>query len=214
MKLIAAGCSFVYGNELSDIGEIADRPSQLSFPALLAQQHNLEYVCVAVPGGGNDTAVRRVVETVTGKEEIVVVNWTFADRHEFYFEREGWQNIIPTKNMFCKEFFTGVQSEYSVYHTVKNIVFLSQYLAKKGVPYVYTFADLKLQYNTTAAEILATEIDDARCFHWNQDTNFLGWAIKQGFPIGPGSHPLDAAHAQSAELIRPLFSRILNDLHM
>jgi len=214
VRLIAAGCSFVWGNELSDVGEHAAQPSQQTFPALLAQQHGLEYVCVAVPGGGNDTAVRRVVETVTGKDEVVLINWTFADRHEFYFEHEGWQNIIPTKNTFCKEFFTGVQSEYSVYHTVKNMVFLSNYLNKKGVPYVYTFADMKLQYNTTAAEILAAEIDATRCFRWSQDANFLGWAIQQGHAIGPGSHPLDTAHAASAELICPLFSQILNDLHM
>lgn len=214
MKLIAAGCSFVYGNELSDVGEIASRPSQLSFPALLAQQHNLEYVCLGTPGGGNDTAVRRVVETVTGSEEIVLVNWTFADRHEFYFEHEGWQNIIPDKNRFCKEFFTSLQSEYSVYHTVKNMVFLSNYLDKKGVPYVYTFADLLLQYNTPATQILASEIGHKRCFRWSDDANFLGWAIKQGFAIGPGSHPLDEAHAKSAELIDPLFTKILNDIHM
>ena len=214
MRLIAAGCSFIYGNELSDVGEHAAQPSRLSFSALLAQQHGLEYVCLGVPGGGNDTAVRRVVETVTGQDEIVLVNWTFADRHEFYFENEGWRNIIPSKNTFCKEFFTSVQPEYSVYHKVKNIVFLSNYLDKKGVPYVYTFADMKLHYNTTAARILADEIDTTRCFYWSEDANFLGWAKQLDYAIGPGSHPLDAAHAKSAELINPLFSRILNDIHL
>lgn len=214
MKLIAAGCSFVYGNELSDVGEHATHPSELSFPALLAQQHDLEYICLGTPGGGNDTAVRRVIETVTGSTEIVLVNWTFADRHEFYFENEGWRNIIPSKNTFCKEFFTSVQPEYSVYHTVKNIVFLSNYLDKKGVSYVYTFADTKLNYRTDASRILADEIDTTRCFRWSEDVNFLGWAQKMGYPIGPGSHPLDAAHAKSAELIDPLFTRILNDIHL
>jgi hypothetical protein len=91
------------------------------------------------------------------------------------------------------------------------MVFLSNYLNKKGVPYVYTFADMKLQYNTTAASMLADEIDATRCFCWSDDANFLGWAIQQGYAVGPGSHPLEAAHAASAELIRPLFSRILND---
>ena len=214
MRLIAAGCSFVYGNELSDVGEYAAQPSRLSFPALLAQQHGLEYVCLGVPGGGNDTAVRQVIETVTGQNEIVLVNWTFADRHEFYFEHEGWRNIIPDKNRFCKEYFACLSPEYSVYHTVKNIVFLSNYLDKKGVPYVYTFADMKLNYRTDASRILANEIDATRCFRWSEDVNFQGWAVKQGYAIGPGSHPLDAAHAKSAELINPLFSRILNDIHL
>ena len=212
MRLIAAGCSFVWGNELSDVGEIASNPSQLSFPALLARQHGLDYWCCAVPGGGNDTTVRQVIESEPEQGDMVLVNWTFSDRHEFYFENEGWRNIIPSKNMFCKEFFVGVQSEYSVYHTVKNIVFLSNYLDKKGVPYVYTFANMKLQYNTTAAGILANEIDATRCFYWSDRVNFLGWAQKMGYPIGPGSHPLDAAHAKSAELISPLFFRILNDI--
>jgi len=211
MRLIAGGCSLVWGNELGDVGEFAKQPSQRTFPALLAQQHGLEYVCLGTPGGGNDTVVRRVVETVTGKDEIVLVNWTFADRHEFYFHNEGWQNIIPSKNMFCKEFFGSMQSEYSVYHTVKNIVFLSQYLTKKGVPYVYTFADMMLNYNIDAAKILAKEIDSTRCFRWSDRVNFLGWAKESGYAIGPGSHPLEEAHAASAELIRPLFSRILND---
>lgn len=211
MRLIAGGCSFVWGNELSDVGEHAAQPSRLSFPALLAQQHGLEYWCCAVPGGGNDTAVRQVIESEPEQGDMVLVNWTFSNRHEFYFTGEGWRNIIPSKNTFCKEFFTSVQPEYSVYHTVKNIVFLSNYLDKKGVPYVYTFANMKLHYRTDASRILADEIDTTRCFRWSEDVNFLGWAQKMGYPIGPGSHPLDAAHAKSAELIDPLFTRILND---
>jgi hypothetical protein len=214
VRLIAGGCSFVWGNELSDVGEHAAQPSRLSFSALLAQQHGLEYWCCAVPGGGNDTAVRQVIESEPVQGDIVLVNWTFDNRHEFYFTGEGWRNIIPSKNTFCKEFFTNLQSEYSVYHTVKNMVFLSNYLDKKGVPYIYTFADMKLNYRTDASRILADEIDATRCFRWSEDVNFQGWAVKQGYAIGPGSHPLDAAHAKSAELINPLFSRILNDVHL
>ena len=43
IKLIAGGDSFVWGGDLQDA--VANKYSELSWPALLAKQYNFEYIC-------------------------------------------------------------------------------------------------------------------------------------------------------------------------
>jgi hypothetical protein len=80
--LISSGCSFIWGNELSD--STPERPSLQTWPALLAQQKGMEYVCVAKPGGGNQAITRKVIKAVSNTPDVamVAVMWTWTARLE------------------------------------------------------------------------------------------------------------------------------------
>ena len=95
-KLIAGGDSFVYGSELTDCIDKQgnEQVSQLTYPALIAKEANMEYVCVAYPGYSN-SAIRRTVMNACEQHNdigLVIVSWTFSGRYEFRFNNE-WKQI-------------------------------------------------------------------------------------------------------------------------
>lgn len=109
MRLLAGGCSFIWGSELSD-----DRPgaySHKTWPALYAQENSWQYDCVAQPGASNTTIARRVIDRVEQQRpDLVIVQWTFPGRYEFRYSEpidsshyysftpwsmvESWQEIF------------------------------------------------------------------------------------------------------------------------
>lgn len=101
--LVANGCSFTYGSELNDCGK---NPSNLTWSALLAHKHNMEYLCVANPGASNDEITRTTIEKTWPliqhkKDFAVAIMWTFPNRYEFRFESDlgeknkNWFSVSP-----------------------------------------------------------------------------------------------------------------------
>ncbi len=97
MILVAGGDSFVYGAELKD-----QFPgySMSTYPALLAKQNNMEYVCAAWSGNANNAISRMVITTCEQlkekKEKIAaLVTWTFFNRYEFRFNYDTKQKNSP-----------------------------------------------------------------------------------------------------------------------
>jgi len=79
--LLAGGDSFTWGNELSDFN--VDRPSKLSWAALLAKKLNYNYECVAKPGCGNHAIARKIIDYCDANTvDLVTVMWTFPVRQE------------------------------------------------------------------------------------------------------------------------------------
>lgn len=113
--IIAAGDSFIYGNELADC-PTGTSPSKLTWPCLLAKSANMECLNIAVAGAGNESIARNTInacETTTGKQRAVIVQWTFPNRYEFYFDfptgqRSPWYTIgawhVADVNEIQKEF--------------------------------------------------------------------------------------------------------------
>ncbi len=116
-KLIAGGDSFIYGSELSDCVDEngSEHISKLTFPALIAKEQGLEYVCTAMPGYSN-TAIRRNVmnacEIYRSDIDLVIVQWTFSSRFEFRFDNSyadwkqlgSWLTIDDPKEHIDKTF--------------------------------------------------------------------------------------------------------------
>lgn len=90
-KLIAGGDSFIYGSELKD-GYYS--PSQSTYPALIAKELGWDYVCTASPGFANSSIRRTVIDACESAKDtnLVMVQWTFSGRYEFYFNH-GWDQI-------------------------------------------------------------------------------------------------------------------------
>ena len=102
-KFVAGGCSFTFGNELSDdVG--GRRTSKKSWSHLYWQGHDVktDYHCVAWPGSGNSGIARRVFDAVTTHDvDSVVVMWTFTSRYDWAMPRHQtleetrWATISP-----------------------------------------------------------------------------------------------------------------------
>ena len=95
-RLIAGGDSFIYGSELSDCIDQhgIEQVSQLTYPALIAKEVNMEYTCVARPGYSN-AAVRRTVMNACEQYSdiaLVIVSWSFTGRYEFRINQE-WRQL-------------------------------------------------------------------------------------------------------------------------
>jgi len=96
MRLVVGGCSLAWGSELADC-KWPDH-SMSTWPALLAQQANLEYDIVAWPASGNDSIARRVMSRCHQLKEYdkaVVVQWSFQSRYEFRFTYDTRQAFSP-----------------------------------------------------------------------------------------------------------------------
>ena len=100
-KLIAGGCSFTFGHELSDDQE-GKVPSKKTW-AYGLMPTGYDYVCTAHPGSGNSGIARRVFNALANNEDIksVVVMWSFLSRYDWAMPRhrvlEGtrWASISP-----------------------------------------------------------------------------------------------------------------------
>ena len=101
--LLAGGCSFTFGHELSDDIQ-GQKPSENSWAALLAKTEKLEYKSVTYPGSGNSGIARRVFEYITSSEyknTTVAVMWTFTSRYDWamprniMLEKSRWTSITP-----------------------------------------------------------------------------------------------------------------------
>lgn len=97
MILLAGGDSFIYGAELKDQ---LSGPSMSTYPALLAKQNNMGYICAAWSGNANNAITRMIISTCEQlkekKEKIAaLVTWTFVNRYEFRFNYNTRQKISP-----------------------------------------------------------------------------------------------------------------------
>ena len=101
--LLAGGCSFTFGHELSD-DQHGKKPSGKTWSALLANEAGANYFSVAYPGTGNAGIARRVFEYITNNKSediFVAVMWTFTSRYDWamprnaMLERTRWTTITP-----------------------------------------------------------------------------------------------------------------------
>ena len=94
-KLVAGGDSFIYGSELRDCIDSQGREqvSHLTYPALIAKETNMEYVCVARPGYSNAAIRRTVIDACEQNSDVdlVIVSWSFSGRYEFRINKDWTQ---------------------------------------------------------------------------------------------------------------------------
>lgn len=97
MILVAGGDSFIFGAELKDQ---VNSPSLSTYPALLANENNIEYRCAAWSGNANNAITRMTIAACENlkkenKKIIALVTWTFTNRYEFRFNFNTGQKISP-----------------------------------------------------------------------------------------------------------------------
>ncbi len=101
-KIIAGGCSFTLGNELSD-DKNGKTPSKKTWSHGLANGAGAEYVCTAFGGLGNPAIARRTFKALSENTDVtgVIVMWSFLSRYDWAMPRHRmledtrWASISP-----------------------------------------------------------------------------------------------------------------------
>jgi hypothetical protein len=126
---------------------------------------------------------------------------------------------------FAEVFYKHVGStEYwELYSSLKEIVYLQNYLKVKGIPYIFTCADNSVVYNNTVSRndtvinSLLKQIDFLKWFwfpsgeaEWEtkKPRGFYQWALENKYPIG-ATHPLEDAHKDAAMLMQEKFNELV-----
>ena len=207
MKIKSFGCSFVFGSELADSGKT--RPSQLTWPALLAQHVKSDYECYAVPGSGNLQILDQILnQAVASDSATFVIGWTWIDRFDYYqsWPRTlAWKTIMPTDvDNTAQMYYRDLHSEYRDKFTNLGYIKLAvDTLTQKQIPFLMTYMDELLfdqRWNTSAAVADLQEYVHTYMTKFNGMT-FLDWSRKNGYPETQLWHPLEQAHDAAADYL-------------
>lgn len=200
MKLKSFGCSFIYGSDL----EHRDQ----TWPALLAQHHNLEYHCCAKPGTGNLHILESVLNELADPEPAVyVIGWTWIDRFDYtHASNDSWQTILPGQTTVeADQYYRLLHSQYrDKLTTLVNIKTAQDAVLAQGHKLIMTYMDdliFETEWHTSPAiEFLQTAVKPKMTEFESQ--SFLEWSKTNGHKISPKWHPLESAHRAGFELIK------------
>jgi hypothetical protein len=217
LKIKSFGCSFIFGSELPDIATGDFRPSDLTWPAVLARRQQWQYECHAWPGRGNLYIADRVLEQVqlSDKHTVFIINWTWVDRFDYFSAvDDAWQSILPQDRGSIPDHY------HRHLHSQKRDKLVSlmyiyscmQALHNNSIPYVMTYMDHILDETRWHSDAAIAALQDS-VLPRLQDfdgSNFLDWSRSHGYAVSDLWHPLQAAHAAAADFMLPRIQRVLS----
>ena len=221
MKLKSFGCSFIYGSDLYDQIDIEWPPyshSNLTWPALIAKKHNIEYECYAEPGIGNFKILSHIISQASlNDRSIFVINWTWIDRYDFVNSQEHWSTIRPSGNsgleeMYYRHFHSQIKDMMTTIYAINTAV---DFLRERNIPFVMSYIDYTMLdtvdpnwHDPKYISVMQSKIKDFLVDF--QGKNFLDWSRDRGFKISESWHPLEDAHSAAADYMFPIFEKILH----
>jgi hypothetical protein len=239
MILVAGGDSHIWGSELADSPHGGPGGySRNTFPSLLAKSQNWQYTCSAYPGLGNSGIARAVMNSCeTIDNAFVFVCWSFVNRYEFRFTYDTmpitspWMNIHSAHTKFADsvknkeqlatfvDIYTrhvGISEYNEIYVTLKEILFLQQYLKQRNIPYMFTTVDNKYYQHENyyrnkdaTLETLYNNIDWSSWYLFDNNNGFYQWALENNYTVGSNGHPLEDAHKDAAILVKEKFDELV-----
>jgi hypothetical protein len=149
MKLYFNGCSHTWGDDL-------ENPSAQSWPALIANQLNCEFVNDSARGGSNDRIMYRTIKHIDQFDKFYIA-WTFSSRFTRYRSDNNHEvnfNSRLTHLLYGNEpdFKTYGQIHYRIWHNelynfkiwLQNIILLQSLFKLKNKRYVMLNTDNNL----------------------------------------------------------------------
>jgi len=221
MRLKSFGCSFIHGTELADqtFVNARDMPSQLTWPAHLAQHLDRQYVCFSHGGSGNLQILARVLDQVSNSDssDVFVIGWTWIERFDYYVDNSGdltvdpWNTILPVDlGTVAEVYYRDLHSEFrDKFVSLTSIKLAIDTLQQRGIPFVMTSLDDLLfdqQWHISPAIIDLQSYIRPYITDFDGQT-FLEWTRSNGYPVGPGGHPLEAAHRAAADYMIKVFDK-------
>ena len=155
------------------------------------------------------------------REEFVTENLDILHNQKKTIERARQTGVADFANVFYKH--VGSSEYWEIYSTLKEIVYLQNYLIVKRIPYMFTCADTIIFYNQSLVNAddtlysLFKQIDRTKWFMFDagaqpQDTQnprgFYQWAVENKYAIGT-THPLEQAHLDASKLMQEKFNELV-----
>lgn len=225
MKLRSFGCSLIHGTDLSDAYPEGrwPRSSRLTWPALVAQQLDLDYQCHAHGGSGNLSIQDRLLKvSAAWPTDIFVVNWTFIDRFD-YSDHKGmhfnngpfdWSTIKPGDiDEPSTIYYRDLHSEYRDKLTALTAIYTAiSVLSARRQKFFMTYEDPLLLDQRWNAGLGIVDLQERIRPYLNDidGQTFIEWSRSQGHAVSDSLHPLESAHAEAAEIHRPRIESILH----
>lgn len=223
MKVTSFGCSFIFGNDLSDDGRNQDwaTPSQLTWPALIAQRIGADYRCHAKGGVGNLYILSRMLyhlNQVQDLEQLYVIGWTWGDRFDYQTAsdvnaKDPWSVVCPISrspeaDFYYRNFHSEAKDKLtSLIHMHSAIAALKH----RGIRFVMTCMDdivFDRKWHSTGDITLLQDLVSPHITKFDNQ-NFLDWSRSKGFKISSTLHPLEQAHESAADYMMPVIESIL-----
>lgn len=212
MKILCAGDSFTYGEELADTNN--------AWPFLLGRlirqnrNNQVSVFNIAEPAASNDRILRTVLDAIAIDPLIdtVIIGWTSLGRTEFADE-VGSYDVWPgyQGNLFLRDGCSWRKelSEYvSKYHSTEwyvrrfyqQVVLLQSYLKLNNIKYLMmdTICNEYYKKKTYGSEIYFTQIDTKNYIDF-RTAGMCEWTY--GCALGSNGHFLEDGHQQVAERI-------------
>jgi hypothetical protein len=210
MLVKSFGCSFVFGTDLPD--QLANKPSQLTWPAILSQQPGNYYRCHAQGGVGNLAIADRVLEEIAQDvTALFIISWTWIDRFDYVDKNQIWNTIRPgSTSELAKTYYQDLHSEtrdkLASLMAIRTVI---DSLRERNFPFIMTYMDELLfdrEYNTTTT---ITSLQDYIQPYMTtfEGKTFLDWSRSHGYPESADWHPLEQAHTAGAEVMRQAFDK-------
>jgi hypothetical protein len=148
------------------------------------------------------------------------------NEHVVKFNKSSDEQIIKFAENYFK--YIGLSGYWQIYSSIKEILYLQNYLKTYNIPYMFTCVDNILLYNFYTNhndETMRSIYDQIDMNHWilfpqgteNNETlqprGFYQWATENKYSIGPVGHPLEKAHIDAAQLIKEKFNEMVTQLN-
>lgn len=190
-----------------------------TWPALYAQEHDLDYQCLARPGHTSQYALRTLYESImteTGRC-LYVIHWPNAVRFEYADKTsDQWVQITPnslhnavaSSRQVRRCYYADVNSELGEkWHNLLMIASAVSAVKNTQHRLAMTTADDFL-FDTQWHNPLYVQYLQDQTRSWVLDfdgLNFERWCKINNFPIGPAGHPLEQAHQAACALFGPYY---------
>ena len=221
MRLKSFGCSFIHGTELADQKMVGgrDMPSQLTWPAHLAQHLNYPYLCFSHGGSGNLQILSRVLNQIanSNSSDVFVIGWTWIERFDYYVDNHGdqtvdpWNTILPVdQGSVAQVYYRDLHSEFrDKFTSLTSIKLAIDTLKQRNIHFIMTSLDELLFDRRWHVSPAILDLQDyIKPFITNFDgKSFLEWAKENKYPIGPGGHPLEVAHQAAGDYMIKVFDK-------
>ena len=155
------------------------------------------------------------------KEEFFSDNYKILNAQKRTIERARETGVADFAEVFYKH--VGGSEYWEIYSTLKEIVYLQNYLVLNNIPFMFTCADNSIFYNYTinnpdsTISSLYHQLDLTRWFWFPEGKGmgqtesprgFYQWAVENKYPIGT-THPLEQAHVDASKLMQEKFNELV-----
>lgn len=166
----------------------------------------------------NSWTIKKPEEVV---EQFKTPNHIIAEVFKNNYTNAQETGVIDFANMFYEH--VGSSEYWEIYSSLKEIVYLQNYLKTNNIPFLFTCADNSILYNYTCDhpdEFILSLVNQIDMNHWfwfpegikghetKNPRGFYQWALENKYPIGT-THPLEQAHLDAAILIQEKFNELV-----